>query len=127
MMEFYNFLSELNKIPDKESIKTFVVLLSPFVPHIAEELWEQLGETSSLADQSWPKYNPAALVSETQQIVVQVNGKLRGHIEVPTGASEEVVKAEALADTKVKVHVDGKELVKSIYIPGKLLNLVVKG
>jgi leucyl-tRNA synthetase len=127
MMEFYNFLSEKKEGPSTKSLRIFVILLAPFVPHIAEELWSQLGEKSSLAHQPWPKYDAAALVSETQSIVVQVNGKLRGQVEIPTGAQEEEVKAAALADTKVKMHVEGKQLVKSIYVPGKLLNLVIKG
>jgi leucyl-tRNA synthetase len=116
-----------NKDPLQDIMIDLVKILSPFTPHFAEELWEKLGEKTSLADQAWPKYDQTALVSETQQIVIQVNGKLRSQIEVPTGAPEEEVKTAALADLKVKTHLEGKQLVKAIYVPGKILNLVVKG
>ncbi|MFO1519705.1 MAG: leucine--tRNA ligase [bacterium] len=126
LMEFYNFLSERKPGPSRESIKAFVILLSPFVPHIAQELWERLGEKESLADEPWPKFDPAALASDTQKVIVQVNGKLRSQLEVATGASEEDVKKAAFADDKVKVYVEGKEVAKVIYVPGKILNIVVK-
>jgi leucyl-tRNA synthetase len=126
LMEFYNFLSEQKIPPSRESIKALVILLSPFVPHIAEELWNLLGEKKSLVDEPWPKYDPKALLSETQSIVVQVNGKLRGHLEVSAGAAEEEVKSAALADAKVTTYLAGKQIVKVIYVKGKILNLVVK-
>ncbi len=126
LMEFYNFLSEKKERPSLESLRSLVVLVSPFVPHIAEELWKMLGEKESVLLQKWPKYDQAVLVSDTLNVVVQVNGKLRGNVKVPAGSSEEFIKNAALSDEKVKVHLEGKQVVKTIYVPGKLVNMVVK-
>ncbi len=127
MMEFINVLQEHRefKIP-KKWLKLLVLMLSPLTPHFAEELWEKIGEKNSLIDQPWPQYDPLALVSDTVQLVVQVNGKLRARLVVPAGSSEEEIKTQAMQDANVKTHIEGKTLVKSIYVAGKLLNLVVK-
>ena len=108
----------------KEALDLLVQMLAPFVPHISEELWQQLGHTTSLADTSWPTYDPAATVDEELLIVVQVNGKLRSRLSVAVGIDEERVKAQALADDKVKVFTDGQQIRKVIYVPGKLVNIV---
>lgn len=126
LMEFYNFLSEQKEGCSLESLRTFVLMLSPLVPHFSEELWQILGEKESVLLQKWPVYDPAALVSDTLTLVVQVNGKLRGNISVSASASEEQIKETALKDEKVKMHLDGKEIVKTIYVKGKLVNVVVK-
>jgi len=110
----------------KDIIKNLVLLLSPLVPHFSEELWQMLGEKESVLLQKWPKYDEAALVSDTLNIVVQVNGKLRGNIHVPTNSDEEFIKKTALLDEKVKIHLEDKQVVKTIYVPGKLVNVVVK-
>jgi len=108
-----------------EAIESVVLMLSPFVPHVAEELWESLGHRGGVEAAGWPSFDPAAAVDEEFLIVVQVNGKLRGKVTVATDATEEQVKAAALADEKVKPWLEGKELRKVIYVPGKLLNIVV--
>jgi leucyl-tRNA synthetase len=108
----------------KEALDLLVQMLAPFVPHITEELWQQLGHTTSLADTAWPAYDPAATVDEELLIVVQVNGKLRSRLSVAVGIDEETVKAQALADDKVKVFTDGQQIRKVIYVPGKLVNIV---
>jgi leucyl-tRNA synthetase len=106
--------------------RSLVLLLAPFAPYIAHELWEMLGEKSSLLKAPWPKYDPALAKEEELEIPVQINGKLRGKIVVPADASEDMVIEHALAEEKVKAAVAGKQIVKKIYVPGKLLNLVIK-
>jgi len=108
-----------------EAIESVVLMLSPFVPHVAEELWEALGHQGGVEAAGWPAFDPAAAVDEELLIVVQVNGKLRGKVTVAAGASEEQVKAAAFEDEKVKPWLEGKQLRKAIYVPGKLLNIVV--
>ncbi len=102
-----------------------LILLSPFAPHIAEELWYEMGNKKSIFLAEWPKWDKRKIVAETVKIAVQVNGKVRATVEVESGATEEVVKALALADTNVQAHVAGKEIRKAIYVPGRILNLVV--
>jgi len=109
----------------KEAVESVVLLLAPFVPHIAEELWDGLGHGGGVDSASWPAWDESALVEEEVTIVVQVNGKLRGKVNVAAGAGEGEVKAAALADEKVLAHTDGKTVRKIVYVPGKLLNIVV--
>jgi leucyl-tRNA synthetase len=109
-----------------EAQRTLVLLLAPFAPYLAHELWEMLGEQGSLLQAPWPKYDAALAKEEEIEIPVQVNGKLRGRVLVPADAGEELVKQGALADEKVKAAIAGKKIVKTIYVPGKLLNLVVR-
>ena len=106
--------------------RTFVHLLAPFAPYLAHELWESLGEKESLLKARWPKYDPALAMEEETEIPVQVNGKLRGRVLVPAGADQALVQERALADEKVKAAIAGKQIVKPIFVPGKLLNLVVR-
>ncbi|MFH1387451.1 MAG: leucine--tRNA ligase [bacterium] len=100
-------------------------LLSPFAPHLADELWHQLGNKGSILKEAWPKYDPALIVESEITIAVQVNGKLRETLVVPAEANENEIKEKALASEKVKVFTTGKEIKKTIYVPKKLLNLVV--
>lgn len=109
----------------REAIETLLVMLAPFVPHISEELWQRIGGSGFLADRLWPAYDKDAAKDEELLIVVQVNGKLRSRLSVAAEAPEEEVRAEALADEKVKVFTDGKDIRKVIYVPGKLVNIVV--
>jgi len=109
----------------KEAVESVVLLLAPFVPHIAEELWDGLGHGGGVDSASWPAWDESALVEEEITIVVQVNGKLRGKVNVAAGAGEDDVKAAALADEKVLAHTDGKTVRKIVYVPGKLVNIVV--
>jgi leucyl-tRNA synthetase len=106
--------------------RNLVLLLAPFAPYLAHELWEMLGEKGSLLKASWPKYDAALAKEEEIEVPVQVNGKLRGRIVVPAGSAEDFVVERALADGKVKSAIAGKQIVKKIYVPGKLVNLVVR-
>jgi leucyl-tRNA synthetase len=108
-----------------EAVRALVVLLSPFVPHIAEELWEALDGKPGMVRIPWPTYDPALLVEEEVLIVVQVNGKKRGEVRVAADASEDAVKQAALGEPNVQRFVDGKTVRKMVLVPQKLLNIVV--
>jgi leucyl-tRNA synthetase len=110
-----------------ESAKTLLQLLAPFAPHLAEELWSELGGQPSIADHPWPKAREELLVADEITIVFQVNGKLRGQAQFPQEVDKETVITAAKADEKVQSFLEGKEIVKEIYVPGKLVNLAVKG
>ena len=110
---------------DKAMAETLAVLLSPFAPHMAEEIWEGLGNTQTVFAQTWPKYDDTMLKSDTVEIAIQVNGKLRGNIQIPTDCDKDTAianAAEAIADKLA-----GVDIVKSIYVPGRIVNFVVKG
>jgi leucyl-tRNA synthetase len=109
----------------REAIDTTLVLLAPFVPHVASELWEASGHATPLDAERWPVPDAAALVREVVELPVQVNGKLRGRLEVPTDAAEADVVAAALADPQIRAHVDGRTVRKVVFVPGRMLNLVV--
>jgi leucyl-tRNA synthetase len=111
----------------KGGLETIVVLLFPFVPHIASELWENLGHKESLESVRWPTYSAEALEQEQVLIVVQVDGRVRGRITVPADASTEFIEAEALADPKVRGFVHGKEVQRVIQVPRRLVNIVLEG
>ncbi len=106
--------------------RNIVLLLAPFAPYLAHELWEMLGETGNLLKAPWPKYDAELAKEEELEIPVQVNGKLRGRVTVPADASEAFVIERALDEEKVKAAIAGKQIVKKIFVPGKLVNLVVK-
>jgi leucyl-tRNA synthetase len=107
------------------SYQLLLQLLAPFAPHIAEEIWENMGNTESIFLEQWPQYDEKKMVEEMKTIVVQVNGKVRANLLLPSGSTEEVVKEAAMADTNVQTHIVGKEIRKVIYIQDKILNLVV--
>jgi len=109
----------------QEALDIVVLALSPVVPHACHALWRELGNATAAVDESWPQVDAAALARETIEVVVQVNGKLRGRVTVPVGAGEEQVREAALADANVQKFVDGKPVRKFVYVPGKLANLVV--
>jgi leucyl-tRNA synthetase len=106
--------------------RSLVLLLAPFAPYLAHELWEMLGEKQALLGAPWPKYDAALAKEEEIEIPVQINGKLRSRVTVPADADEEFVMKQALADEKVQAAISGKQIVKKIYVPGKMVNLVVK-
>ncbi len=106
--------------------RDLVLLLAPFAPYLAHELWEMLGEKGSLLRAPWPKYDPALAKEDEIEVPVQVNGKLRGLVRVSADAAQEVLQASALADEKVKALIAGKQIVKVIVVPGKLVNIVVR-
>jgi leucyl-tRNA synthetase len=110
-----------------ESAKILLQLLAPFALHLAEELWEKLGGSPSIANHLWPKAREELLVADEITIVFQVNGKLRGQAQFPQDVDKETVLTAAKADEKVQSFLEGKEIVKEIYVPGKLVNLAVKG
>ena len=125
MMEFVNeFLSQ--DVRPKVVIDPFVLLLSPFAPHIAEELWQLLGHTTSLAHEPWPTYDEKYLIETEVEIPVQLNGKLRGKVTVPAGADQSTIEAAAKADATIAGQLEGKTIVKTIVILGKMVNFVVK-
>jgi leucyl-tRNA synthetase len=135
IMELVNALYDAEQTNAQEAIppsllaevqRDLVLLLAPFAPYLAHELWEMLGEKGSLLKAPWPKYDAALAKEEELEIPVQINGKLRGRVVVPADSSEDFVVAHALADEKVQSAVAGKQIVKKIFVPGKLLNLVVK-
>jgi leucyl-tRNA synthetase len=106
--------------------RNLVLLLAPFAPYLSHELWEMLGEKGSLLKASWPKYDAALAKEEEIEVPVQINGKLRSRIVVPADSTEDFVVEHALADEKIKSAIAGKQIVKKIYVPGKLINIVVK-
>jgi leucyl-tRNA synthetase len=103
-----------------------VRMLAPFAPHLAQELWETLGEKENLLRAPWPKYDPALAKEDEIEIPVQINGKLRARIVVPADATEDTVRTRALAEEKVKGAIAGKQIVKVIIVPLKLVNVVVR-
>ena len=108
-----------------EALEIVVLALSPVVPHACHALWRELGHERAVVDERWPQVDPDALSRETIEVVVQVNGKLRGRVTVPVGADEAQVRSAALADANVQKFVEGKPVRKFVYVPGKLANLVV--
>ncbi|MGH7331465.1 MAG: class I tRNA ligase family protein, partial [Candidatus Rokuibacteriota bacterium] len=124
MMMFVNEATRASAIP-REWLEMFVKVLSPFAPHLTEELWERLGHRSTIAYQPWPAYDETKLARDTMTIAVQVNGKLRGHLEVPSGSSEAAVLAATAADPSVQRLLAGKPVARQIYVEGRLVNLVV--
>lgn len=109
----------------REALETVVRLLNPFVPHACEELWETLGHNESIERSGWPQWDQAALVADEVTLVVQVNGKVRGKVEVAVDAAKEAIEAAALNEPNVKRFVEGKQVRKIIVVPGRLINIVV--
>ncbi len=109
----------------REAVESVVRLLAPFVPHFAEELWSQLGHKTVLEASGWPGYDADAVVDEEVTVVIQVNGKLRSKLTVAPDAKEEEVRAAALSDDKIKPYLEGKDVKKVVYVPGKLVSIVV--
>ena len=108
------------------AIKNLIIILAPFVPHVTEEMWEHLGYGGSVHEQSWPEYDESALVKDTVEIVVQINGKIKEKINIAGDLSREEMEKIAMENDKVKGLTDGKNVVKVIAVPGKLINIVVK-
>jgi leucyl-tRNA synthetase len=130
-MELFNALSRFDdqspqgQALKREGLEAIVLMLSPIVPHICQELWQALGHAGLIVDAPWPKADPAALAQDTVELIVQVNGKLRGKICVPVTAEREAVERAALAEENVRRFIGDKEIKKVIFVPGKLVNLVV--
>jgi leucyl-tRNA synthetase len=123
MMDFVNQVYKVGRIARAQA-ETFLLVLAPFAPHVAEELWQQLGHDGSLAHEPWPAYDPALVAAQTIEMPVQVNGKLKGRIEVAPDADEATILAAAIA--AVQDALAGKTIVKKIVVPKRMVNLVVK-
>jgi leucyl-tRNA synthetase len=108
------------------SVRTLVKLLHPIAPHLTEEWWERFGEKAFLLEQPWPEFDPELATTPRVTLVVQVNGKVRGKLDVDRGEDEESAVALARADEKIRPWVEGKEIARSVYVPDRLLNLVVR-
>src|SRR3989338_4477696 len=124
LMILANALGESKEIPDRY-YKLFLILLSPFAPHLSEELWEKLGNKKSIFLEPWPKYDSKIITKETFSLIIQINGRVRDKIETPKNISEKEAKELALARPKIQKWLAGQKPKKVIYIPGRLLNLVV--
>ena len=109
-----------------EAVKNLIVMLAPFIPHVAEEMWEHIGAEGSVHDQSWPSYDESALVKDTVEIVVQINGKIKERLDIAGDLSREEMQEVCMNDEKVKALTEGKNVIKVIAVPGKLINIVVK-
>lgn len=126
MMEFTNLLTPLTIRPRKV-LETFILLLSPFAPHVAEELWSALGHRQSLAYEPWPIFDPELVKADEIEIPIQVNGKVRSRLTVPAGTSEDRLRELALADERIRAVIGDKKVVKVIVPRGQLVNIVVAG
>jgi leucyl-tRNA synthetase len=124
MMEFCNFFTKEACRP-RAIMEPFVLLLSPFAPHVAEELWQALGHVKSLAYEPWPRYDAEKVRESELEIVVQINGKVREKIRVPADAGKDVVENAARSLPKIAEQLDGKQVVKTVIVPGRLVNFVV--
>jgi leucyl-tRNA synthetase len=110
----------------REALDTVVLLLNPFTPHVCEEMWARLGHVGGLVRAAWPALDAEAAREDSVELAVQVNGKVRGHVVVPREAPEDEVRAKALAEPRVAEHVQGKQMVRFVVVPGRLVSVVVK-
>jgi leucyl-tRNA synthetase len=125
MMEFSNHLTQ-QKVRPRSALKTFVLLLSPFAPHLAEELWRVLGHQKTIAYETWPAYDDALTKADEIEVPIQINGKLRSKVMVPAGIDKDALQAAAFADEKINGLLEGKTIKKVIVVPGKLVNIVIE-
>ena len=109
-----------------KAVKDLILILSPFVPHVCEEMWEHIGQTESVSTMRWPEYDETALVKDSVEIVVQINGKVKEKLMVAADADKAALEKIALENDKIKELTDGKTVVKVVAVPGRLINIVVK-
>jgi leucyl-tRNA synthetase len=126
LMIFINEAMKLEELPLKE-LQQFVLILSPFSPHIAEEIWELMGHKQSLAYERWPSFESSKTIEDKIEVVLQVNGKVRGKIELPQGTTEQEIERLAHLDSNVQRHIEGKKVIRTIVVKNKLVNIVVGG
>jgi leucyl-tRNA synthetase len=124
--ELYTLEDRLSPAPLRDILEKLTLMLAPFAPYTAQELWEVLGHNSAAFREPWPVYDPELAKETLVEVVVQVNGKVRGHIEMRPGTSEAELKERALANEKVQPFLAGKQIVKVIVVPDKLVNIVVR-
>jgi leucyl-tRNA synthetase len=124
MMELVNKLRE-ERSHDRRIVESLVIMLAPFAPHFAEENWERLGHATSVFQARWPDWDEALVVEDQVEVVIQVSGKTRGRVSVPRDAEQGAVLAAAQEDAAVRRFTEGKEVRKVVYVPNRLLNLVV--
>ncbi len=124
MMIMVNEMQGAEIVP-RDVFEKFLSVLTPFAPHITEEIWERIGNTGSITNVAWPEFDEELVRDEVIELPVQVNGKLRATIKVAPDLSEDDAKERALADSNIQKHLDGKEIKKTIYVPGRMINLVV--
>ena len=125
MMEFTNYFLK-QAVRPKSAMETIVLLVAPFAPHMAEELWQLLGHDDSLAYWPWPEYDEAILKADSIEIPVQIMGKLRGKIEVAPDADKQAMLAAAKANPRIAELLEGKKILKEIVVPGRMVNFVAK-
>jgi leucyl-tRNA synthetase len=124
MMTFVNHVTQLEVRP-KSVLEPFVLLLAPYAPHIAEELWRALGHETTLAYEPWPKFDPALAKADEIEVPVQVNGKVKARLKVPAEIDDQALEEKALADETVKAAIAGKTIKMVKVVPRKLVNVVV--
>jgi leucyl-tRNA synthetase len=124
MMEFVNFLTK-QEVRPKSTLETLVLLLAPYAPHVAEELWQALGHATTLTYEPWPKFDPALTKADEIEIPVQVNGKMKARLTVPAEIDDVSLEKAAMADAKVQEALAGKSVKMVKVVPKRLVNIVV--
>jgi leucyl-tRNA synthetase len=126
MMEYLNVVRSGGRTPERAAVEPLVLLVAPFAPHVAEELWERLGHEGSVFETArWPEFDPDKAVADTVEFVVQVNGKVRARMPMPRGITEDAARDAALADANVQRFTEDRAVRKTVFVPDRLLNLVV--
>ncbi len=132
IMEFVNEIYRYKETEDpntgllKTAVENLILILSPFTPHICEEMWEHIGNKGTVYNEKWPVYDETALIKDSIEIVIQLNGKVREKIEVANGLNKEQFEETVMENEKVKSLLEGKEIIKMISVPNKLFNVVVR-
>ncbi|MEO9115021.1 MAG: class I tRNA ligase family protein, partial [Gemmatimonadaceae bacterium] len=124
MMEYMNVLRKSDRVPSRAEVEPVVQLVAPFAPHLAEELWQQLGHETSIFDSRWPSFDPSLLVADEVELVVQVNGKVRGKIRVPREITQDAAFALAMKDQSIAKFVASSPK-KVVHVPGRLLSIAI--
>ena len=124
-MIFTNHIQKLDSI-NIDTIRSFIIIMNPFMPHLAQELWELIGETNELTYQAWPDYDKDLAISDEIVIPIQINGKRRSEILISANESESEVISKAKSDDKIASYLKNTTIIKEIYIKGKILNIVIK-